>query len=56
MHCLAFTSAGASVCRHGVSVLGAGALVTAGDVHTLVGAVVADAPGALVHVWMEDEE
>lgn len=48
--CFLFTSAGASIGRHGVSVFGASALVAAGHVHTLVGAQMADALRALVNV------
>lgn len=45
-----FTSAGSSVRRHGVSVLGARTLVAAGNVHTLIGAQVADGLGTLVDI------
>lgn len=44
------TSAGASVRRHGVSIIGTRALVTPGDVHTLIGAQMADALRTLVDV------
>lgn len=45
------TSAGTSVCRHGVSVLRTCALIAPRNVHTLVGAQMADALRALVDVW-----
>lgn len=45
-----FTSAGASIRRHGVSIFGTCALVTPGDVHTLIGAQLADALRTLVDV------
>lgn len=44
-------STGASVWRHGVPVFRAGTLVTAKNVHTLVGAQMADALGTLVDVF-----
>lgn len=43
-------SARPSIWRHGVSVFGTSTLVTAWDVHTLVGTKMADALGALVNV------
>lgn len=46
-----FTSAGASVGRHGVSIFRTSALVTARHVHALIGAQMADALGTLVDVW-----
>ena len=45
------TSAGASVGGHAVAVLGTGALVAAGHVHTLVGAQVTHTLRTLVDVW-----
>lgn len=47
-----FTSARASIWRHGVSILGTSTLVTARNVHTLIGAQMADALGTLVNVWV----
>lgn len=44
-------SAGASVRRHGVSVIGTRALVTAGNVYALIGAKMADALRALVNIF-----
>lgn len=45
------TPAGAPVCRHGVSVFRARALIAPRNVHALVGAQVAPALQALVNVW-----
>lgn len=51
-----FTSAGASIGRHGVSMFGASTLVTAGHVHAFVGAQMADALGALVDVLASERD
>lgn len=51
----ALTPARASICRHGVSVFRAGALIAPGDVLALVGAQMADALRALVDVWARGE-
>lgn len=50
------TSAGASVRRHGVPVFRTCALIAPRNVHTLVGAQMADALRALVDVWGDTEE
>lgn len=52
----ALTPARASICRHGVSVFRAGALIAPGDVLALVGAQMADALRALVDVWARGED
>lgn len=44
-------SARASIWRHGVSILRTSALVTARNVHTLVGTQMADALGTLIDVF-----
>lgn len=46
-----FTSARASIWRHGVSIFRTSTLVTARNVHTLVGTQMADALGTFVNVW-----
>lgn len=47
-----FTSARASIWRHGVSILRTSTLVTARNVHTLIGTQMADALGTFVNVWV----
>lgn len=51
----ALTPARTSICRHGVSVFGAGALIAPRDVLAFVGAQMADALRALVDVWARGE-
>ncbi len=50
------TSARASIWRHGVSIFRTSTLVTARNVHTLVGTQMSNALGALVDVWGDREE
>jgi len=46
------TSARSSIWRHGVSIFRTGTLITAWNIHTLVGTQMANGLGALVDVWM----